>query len=221
MESLQLTASNLKDLVIFLLPGFLFLLLFFYQIPDKRKTDLITILFSVIASLVINFIAVLDIEFLNSINGLNLNLPYQGTPVFLISLLLSICFSVATVKWVKSDNFDEWSERLFKVTAAPFGRVWNRFFNIKAKVTILRVILTGKTAYIGKLDSASVDPNDQIQELILTDPYLFEMQAGQPMVKRIKETESILLRGETIESIEKIESKYAKKLFDLSKSNDE
>lgn len=208
MDAFSLTVANLRDVFLFLSPGFIFILLFFYQIPGKSKDSLTIIFFSVLLSLIIDSFS---IEVLKIISVL-FHIPIQVNE-FWLAIALSILLAIGIAKIVQTHFFKKLSKILFHVNAEPFGRVWNDFFNVQT-ITVLRVFLSDGTCYIGKLDRASMDPDD-IQEITLLDPYYFELIRGRPTVTRVKETTSVLLQSNAIKSVEKIASDEAKKLYEL------
>lgn len=213
MEAFSLTVSDLQTVILFLLPGFLFLVLFFYQIPDRRKSDLTTVFFSVLASVVIHGISAWVLSVFYSLFHLHLKPPVEDGVFIILQVILSICLSILIVLFIRSNYFRWWSRKIFKVDTAPFGRVWNDFFSVK-EITVLRICLDNSLCYIGILDKASIDPNDDIQELILLDPFYYTIKKRKPTVTRIKETSSILLQGIAIKSVEKITYEEARKLYD-------
>jgi hypothetical protein len=211
MDAFSQSVANLQEMILFLAPGLIFILLFFYQIPGKRKDDFTTIFLSVIFSLLIDSLALGVTQLISTTWHISL----QGRYSFWLAVTLSILLAVVAARIVQSTVFRRLSKAIFKIDAEPFGRVWNGFFNIQRN-TVLRVYLTDGTCYIGKLDKASMDPDDDIQEFTLTDPYYFRIKKGRAIATRITETSSILLQASTIRSIEKINNIEAKKLYQLS-----
>ncbi len=214
MESLSTTISDLQNLILFLAPGFIFMLAFFYQIPDRKKSESTVIFISVLASLLINSITTGALQLINWFSRLKLHLPINGFIFWIITLFFSILFSILLVKFVKSPLFTFLSRKIFDVDTVPFGRVWNAFFAVR-HITVLRIYLNDGTCYIGKLDAASIDPDDEVQEVTLLEPYYYEVKNGKPTVVRIKEVTSVLRKGDSIKSVEKINYDDAKQLYAL------
>lgn len=82
MEALGLNANNLKELSFFLLPGLVFIYIFFLQIPDRKKSDLILIFLSVLASSLLNFLTIYIFVVITFVTHLKLDLVYSD-PVWL------------------------------------------------------------------------------------------------------------------------------------------
>lgn len=214
MEPLKISIGDLQNLILFLAPGFIFMLAFFYQIPDRKKSEFTVIFISVLASLLIKYITTWIFQLLNWFSQLKLHLPTDGTGFWFTMVVVSLILAILLVRFVKSSSFKFLSSKLFDVDAVPFGRVWNAFFAVK-QITVLRIYLEDGTCYIGKLDAASIDPDDEIQEVTLLEPYYYEIKNGKPTVIRIKEVNSVLLKGDSIKSVEKINYDDAKKLYAL------
>src|SRR5258706_1147695 len=214
MELIKITTGDLQNLILFLAPGFIFMLAFFYQIPDRKKSEFTVIFVSVLASLLIKVLTTWIIQVLNWFSQLKLHLPTDGTGFWFTMIILSLLLAICAVKFVKSSWFKVLSKRIFDVDAVAFGRVWNAFFAVK-QITVLRIYLQDGTCYIGKLDAASIDPNDEIQEVTLLEPYYYEIKNGKPTVISIKEVDTVLLQAASIKSVEKINYNWAKKLYKL------
>ena|SRR5258708_4506895 len=211
MDTFGQSVTSLQSIILFLAPGLIFIILFLYQVPGKKKDDFTTIFLSVIFSLIIDSLALGISQLLSSIWHISI----QGRYEFWFAVILSIILAISAARIVQNLLFRRLSKFIFNIDAEPFGRVWNEFFNIQ-KNTVLRVYLTDGTCYIGKLDKASMDPDDDVQEITLIDPYYFQMKKKKAIVTRITETSSILLQANSIRSIEKINSAEAKKLYQLS-----
>lgn len=203
MEAFSLTVTNLESVIFFLSPGFLFIVLFFYQIPDRKKSDFTIVLWSVVFSVLINNFNL----FLLALLHIQLD---PNTALFqLFSLLLSIIYAFLAAMAIKSRYFIAINYRVFGVKQFPFGRLWNHFFNVK-RVTIVRVTLQDGTSYIGQLRHYSVDPDD-VQELEIFKIYSYNKATAEYV--KVDETESMLIRGDTIATIEKISRQAAKELY--------
>lgn len=210
MDPLGSNVTNLQEVIFFLLPGFLTILLFYYQIPDRRKSDLTVTILSVIASVIITYIAVIIYTGVNTV--FKQSFPTSGIWFDLAKIFLSLVSSIALARFVESDLFGIINKKIFQVGMYPFGRLWNSFFKMDSSA-VLKVFLQDGTAYIGRLRRSSYDPNDDVQELELSDPYSFDRGTGN--VVRIDETDRVLILGNAILSIEKIKEKEAKKLYSL------
>ena len=77
----------------------------------------------------------------------------------------------------------------------------------------MRISLLDGSCYIGQLGRVSFDPNDDVQEIEILNPYVYVKPKAK--VKKIHETASMLLQGNAIISIEKIRDQEARKLYDL------
>lgn len=213
MEALGYDVANLQNIIFFLLPGLLTVLLFYYQVPDRRKTDLTVVVLSVIASVGLTYATTVLFSTINALFHVSLSTTHPWFET--TKILLSIILSVLLAKLVQS-NFFAWVNKfIFNVNAYPFGRLWNLFFRVQSQ-TVVKVFLLNGNAYIGRLQKSSFDPNDEVQELVLTEPYWFEPEKA--LITKIQETESVLILGSAIMSVEKITNQEAKKLYDFPAS---
>ena len=71
MDLIGLTPPELQEVVFFLLPGILFVWLFFFQIPDRRKSGFLTVVLSVVISVLMTFVTELLYVFVDWITNLN------------------------------------------------------------------------------------------------------------------------------------------------------
>lgn len=210
MEALGYSVANLQNVIFFLLPGLVTVLLFYYQVPDRRKTDLTIVVLSVIASVSLTFVTAAIFSLINNFAKTQIeatNPWFEGTKI-----VLGIFIAIILARLVESTFFTWLNKKIFKVSAYPFGRIWNTFFRVESK-TVVKVLLTDGSAYIGLLAVSSFDPNDDVQELILKEPYSFDSEKAT--ITKIEETESVLILGTAIMSIEKITQEEAKKLYNL------
>ena len=208
MEALGYDVANLQNVIFFLLPGLLTVLLFYYQVPDRRKTDLTVIVLSVIASVALTYTTALIFAAFNYLFQQHIeitNLWFEATKI-----LLSVLLAIILAKLVESRFFLFINEKVFNVASYPFGRLWNTFFKVQTQ-TVIKVMLQNGSAYIGRYKRSSFDPNDDVQELELSDPYSFERETAK--ITKIKEAESVLILGSSIMSVEKISREEAKKLY--------
>ena len=207
--------SNLNELiplVSFLLPGFITIILFFYQVSEKRKPELETIIFSVLCSIILGFFTNLIFLLINAITNLRLNLKNDGYGFTVVSITFGIIFSVILARFFKSKFFGFINKKLFGITTYPFGRLWNKFLDLPPN-TVLKIFLNNEIVYVGILKRFSIDPDDDKQEIELSSPVYFNPQTNQ--FKPITETENILISRESIVAIEKIDEKEAKKIYKL------
>lgn len=252
MEALGLNVDNLRELSFFLLPGLIFIYIFFLQIPDRKKSDLILVLLSVIASTILNFFTeyilyfvnfITNLQFklnpnnlqfiqfldpnlqffiniisliLNTITHFKLNLTPTVSFFPLISIVLSFLLARSLAQLVRSPHFQTLVKALFNIKGHPFGRLWNAFFDVEDK--IIRVTLDKNIIYVGYLNRVSTDPNDDVQEIELLNPYRY-IQENRNVIK-IPETSNMLIPINSIISIEMITDIEAKRLYKLpNKSN--
>lgn len=210
MDILGYEVANLQNVIFFLLPGLLMVLLFYYQVPDRRQSDLTVIFFSVVASVSITYAAALIFTILNILFHFNLSIT---NPWFeFTKIVLSIILAILLARLVGSNFFGFLNKRVLKVNSYPFGRIWNTFFKLEGP-TVFKVSLLDGNSYIGLINRSSFNPNDDIQEIELLDPYSYKRDKGTIM--KIKESESVLVPGAAIASIEKITAAEAKKLYIL------
>lgn len=210
MEALGYSVANLQNVIFFLLPGLLTVLLFYYQVPDRRKTDLTVIVLSVIASVSLTYATTFSFFAINNLFQQNFSAtgPWFETTKILLSVLLAILLA----RFVESSLFLGVNKKVFTVKTYPFGRLWNTFFKVQDK-TVVKVLLLNGSAYIGILSKSSFDPNDEVQELELAEPYTFEQEKAA--ITKIQETESVLILGSAIMSVEKITLEEARKLYNF------
>src|SRR5256885_6017717 len=106
MDTFSQSVSNLQEIILFLTPGLIFILLFFYQIRGKRKDDFTTVFLSVVLSLLIDSLAVGLIQ----LSSLVLHIKLQGSYGFWLAVLLSILLSVVAARIVQNRVFRKLSK---------------------------------------------------------------------------------------------------------------
>ncbi|HSW97150.1 MAG TPA: DUF6338 family protein [Candidatus Saccharimonadales bacterium] len=214
MEAFSLTPTGLQNIIFFLLPGFIFISLFFHQIPDKKKSDFIIVLVSVVISAVLNNLTNLLLNLFINILHVSKDINFYSLCSQTLSLLFAVIFAIFAAKMVQSENklFRFINKKLFGVTQYPFGTLWNGFLKMKPK-SVVRIFLENDSSYIGQLGRVSNNPDDVIPEIELLQPYVYDKVNSK--VKRIKETERMLIQGSSITSIEKIIDEEAKKLYKI------
>ena len=210
MEALGYDVANLQNVIFFLLPGLLTVLLFYYQVPDRRQSDLTVVVLSVIASVGITYITALLFTLLNAL--FQLNLSFTNPWFEFTKIVLSILFAIFLARFAAGKVFGFVNKKVLKVQSYPFGRIWNTFFKID-RPTAFKVFLLDGNSYIGLLSRSSFDPNDDVQEIELLDPYSFKKDKGT--ITKIRETESVLILGSAIASVERISQDEARKLYNL------
>jgi hypothetical protein len=104
MEFFHISPSDLESLVFFLLPGFIFMFFFFYQIPDKKKSDFIIIFISVICSVIFNFITNFIFNAITYLSHLKLTIQPDNPWTNWVSIFLGILFSIVLARVVQSEN---------------------------------------------------------------------------------------------------------------------
>lgn len=210
MDALGTNTSNLKDVILFLLPGFITILLFFYQIPDRKKSDLTMTILSVTTSVVLAFLTSLFFLFLKATTHMTYSVT-TASPYFLFTeIVLSIFLALLMAEIVRSRMFTFINEHLFRVELYPLRRVWDIFFNVEHE-TVVKVFLNDGTCYIGKLNITSNNPDDDVREVELLDPYYFYKSKSK--IEPIEETGSVLIQASAITSVEKIIDEEANKLY--------
>lgn len=212
MEAIGLTPNNLRDLVLFLLPGVAFVYFFFHQIPDRKKSDFILIVLSVVFSVILNKLTASLFFLINFITNIGTNLTSDNTSLFGVALtVITLLASIVSAKFVKSKYFLIIDKKIFDVDGYPFGNLWNLFFFVKDR--FVKVNLKDGSSYIGQLFKTSYNPDDNDQEIIIKNPYTFDRINNQ--VRRIKETGSMLLRAGSITSVEMINDNDAKEIYKI------
>lgn len=209
MDLFELSATGLRDVIVFLFPGFVFMYLFFYQIPDRKKSDLTTIVISVIASTLLGGLSQFLLSYFFTLPTDQL-LPIS----FWTSLTLAVVFSMLIARFMQSENhfFKRINHTLFRVDYYPFGTLWNAFFKMRPD-SYVKVTLTDGRSYVGKLGRVSNDTNDDHQALELLKPFIYDSERRR--VNRITETDSMFIQGASIAVIEKITDENAKILYKL------
>lgn len=208
IELLNSNTANLVAVVFFLLPGFLAIMLFQYLVPSREKSDLQTIVLSVAASVGLSYLAEIFYGLLNFLSNINLNLNPSKFVFGLTSLLIGLLSTMLLAQFVKSGKFDNFNSRFLK--RRPFGRLWDYFLDSPPN-TVVKVFTSDNKAYIGIIKEFSFDPGDEVQELVLWKPVYYDALSKKP--SRIKEVETVLLKGHAIVSIEKIVPKEALKVY--------
>jgi small nuclear ribonucleoprotein (snRNP)-like protein len=204
MEAFNFTVANLKNVIFFLLPGVIFISLFSYQIPDRKKSDFKLILWSVVTSALLNLFLVWILSIFK--------LKLDDLTLFIFSIAYSFIIAILAADFVRSKHFIRFNDKIFGIHYYPFGRLWNAYFEVK-KFTIVRVSLQDGLSYIGHLKRVSIDPNDDKQELEIDKLYAYDKSTAQ--YKKIDETESMLIRGDAITTVEKIEEQAARQLYNF------
>ncbi len=202
MENLFSNFSGMQQTIYLLLPGFLFIIFFLYQIPSKKRSDLEIIIWSVFISVV-----------LSSLTGWLLSLltlKYTSVEFNLTNIFLGLFFALTLAKIMRSQKFGFINRKFLGIKIFPFSRLWNDFFNTKEN-TVVKVFMNNGIIYVGVIRNSSVDPNDDIQELELWKPMYFDKELRK--LTTIKETVSVLLNGNSIISVEKISDEESKQLY--------
>lgn len=208
MENLSTNLVVLQQTVYFLLPGFLTIIFFIYQIPSKKRSDLEIIIWSVFISVA-----------LSTLSGWLLSeskYQYNSVEFSLTNIVLGLFFALILAKIIKSERFSFFNRKFLGIKVFPFSRLWNDFFNTKENIAV-KVFMNNSIIYVGVIRSSSVDPNDDIQELELWKPMYFDKEKGT--LFPIKETVSVLLNGNSIISVEKISDKESKQLYSIKRKH--
>ena len=214
MDLLHFTPSDLENIVFFLLPGFLFIFLFFYQIPDKKKSDFIIIFVSVIFSAILHFFTTSLFNAITFITHLKWTIPSENLWTNWVSIFLGIILSIILARLLRSDSkilkaINDW---IFKVEQYPFGTMWNAFLKMTPD-SYVKVTVQDGTVYVGKLGRVSNESDDDMQEIELLKPFIFNKLKKK--ITRIIETDTMMIQGAAISSIEKITDQEAQKLYRL------
>jgi len=209
-DILSLNLKDLQEVIFFLLPGFLTIVFFFYQIPTRKKSDLSVVTFSIVFSVVLSYFAGLLFGLVNLLTNLRLNLVSEGFGFNITRIILGIFLAVLLARFIRGRAFAFINERVLKIKVFPFGRLWNSFLNLP-KGTVLKVFMNNGVVYIGTLRRFSIDPNDDMQELELGKPVYYD-PSNRKFVS-VKETESVLLNRSAIISIEQISDEEARKIY--------
>ncbi len=215
MEAFNLTPSALESVIFYLLPGFILIFLFYYQIPDRKKSDFTVVIWSVVASYILNWATVNFFGLLNIITNLKLGLTRDILFFPVIRMLLGIIGAVVLAKIVKSDFFSVLNKKILDIHVYPFGRLWNDFFRLPEN-SVAKIFLNNGLCYIGVIKRTSVDPNDDVQEIELWKPLYYDSKKHRKIP--IKETQSVLIQTQSIVSVELIDPLQAKILYPGLKS---
>jgi hypothetical protein len=201
--------TNLVAVVLFLLPGFLAILFFQYLVPSREKSDLQTTVLSVASSVGLSYLSGLFYNLLDLLSKIKINLTPSKFVFSLTSLIIGVLLASLIAKITRSDSFSNIVKR------KPFGRPWDHFLDSTAN-TVVKVFTTDNKAYVGIIKEFSVDPSDDVQEIILWKPVYFD--AYTKKLYRVKEVETVLLKGSAITSIEKIVEEEAGKIYPFTKA---
>lgn len=209
-DILTLKLTDFQTVIFFLLPGFLTIILFFYQIPDRKKSDLSILTFSVVFSVFLSYISALFFGLINLITNLRSDLKNEGFGYDITRIILGVLLALLLAKFVRSKLFVRVNEKVFKINVFPFGRLWNNFLNLPPN-TILKIFLNNGMTYVGIIKHFSIDPDDDNQEIELASPFYYDSKTGN--LSPIKETETVLINRSAIIGIEKISNKEFKKIY--------
>lgn len=207
MDALSLNSTSLQEAVFFLLPGFFTIFLFFYRIPDRKKSDLTVIILAVVVSVLLTSVTNYIFNGINFVTNLKANLNEMSPAFNWVRIFLGLVIAHFLSQFVHSDLFVWINKNILNISYFPFGRLWNSFFRIP-NGTYVKVFMNNGSCYVGLVHATSVDPEDDIQEIELWKPYYFDKEKGS--LKPIIETESVLLLGNSIASIEKVTKKEAR-----------
>jgi len=208
MEALNINPTNLKEVIFFLLPGFIWMLLFSFLIPTRKKSDFVMVVLSVAISALLAISMSWIFSLINTITNLNTKLSVDSDQFVYGTFILVIISVIAVAKLLQSDFFQKLSEKFFKIK--PFGRLWNDFFNLNPN-NVVRVCLKNGKCYVGSVRRSSIDPNDSIQELELWKPLEYDQNTGNSVP--IKETETMLIQANSIVTVEKLSDRLFKKIY--------
>lgn len=210
MEVLNITPSVLETIIFYLLPGFVLIFLFYYQIPDRKKSDLNLVVWSVVASSVINWIVISIYNLINFLSNLKLKFVVDNTYFPIAKICLSLICAYILAKIVKCKWFSKANKKIFDINVYPFGRLWNDFFHLPEN-SVAKIFLNNGLCYIGTIKRTSVDPNDSIQEIELWRPLYYDSKTHNQTP--ISETQSVLIQSQSVTSIELIDPTQAKLLY--------
>lgn len=210
MDPFQFTPDSLEEIVFFLLPGFLFVQFFFFQIPDRKKSDLITVVWSVAASVFLTWLTGNIYNAINFITNIHTKLNVADLNFVYTKFIVMVISAVVLARSFKSKQFQKFICAIFNINVFPFGRIWNSFFHLPPN-SVVKVFLKDGRVYVGIVIRASVDPNDEVQEVELWKPYFFNKETRNFTL--IEETEEVLIQASAIDSIEKVIKESADELY--------
>ncbi len=212
MDLFGLAVTDFFSILFFLIPGFVALQFYYYLSPARDPSDFQRITLAVMISTLSNWIVTVLLQIVPV--GVWI-LPHSGQYPIAFLALSSVFGSLGMLGWVvllKNVEFQRLSKRIFDVDIYPQGKLWNNFFHIPA-FSVVKVFLSNGIVYVGQVGRASTDPNDKPQELLLLSPMYFDQT--QKISTKIEETQSVLVSSDHIVSIELIEEKEAKQLYNI------
>lgn len=215
IDLLNSDISSLIAVVLFLLPGFLAIMFFQYLIPTREKSDLQTIVLSVASSVGLSYLTQTFYGLINYLSQLNLSLKPSKFVLSFTGLIIGLWLAMLLAKLFRSKKFDNFNSHFLK--RKPFGRVWDHFLDAPPN-TAVKVFTSDNKIYIGIIKEFSIDPSDEVQELVLWKPVYYDSFYKKPY--RINEVNTVLLKAHSITSIEKILPEETLKIYpDLKKDS--
>ena len=159
--------SKIVDIIVYVIPGFILLATYSFLVPSKKGSDFARFVASIIFSLpVFGLVSLLEI--------------LVGWEI-VSNRYLYIVFSwplAVIIGWVLATLQSKVFAPLMAIAGVEYSedpRTWNSFFSaFSDSDDFLRVFLTDGTILIGYPEYYSIDPNDDIQEVILSPCYVVD-----------------------------------------------
>lgn len=161
--------DKIPSLLIYFLPGFLFIEVKNFLIPSKKRSDLELVLGSIFWSFFIITISKLFVKtlslfivFNHDVVNSNPTNPFYVTGLLLFALISGILWGkLITSNWYNSQL------QIFKIRHKISANVWNEVLNLPNGGWVKAYLKDRKCMYIGQLIHYSIDPNSEEKELFL------------------------------------------------------
>jgi len=159
--------SKIVDVIIYVIPGFILLATYCFFVPSKKGSDFAGFVGSIILSIpIFGFISLL--ELLLCIKIVSNKLLY---------VLFSWPFAIVIgwfIGWLQKNKFENILKKV-KVEYSKDPRIWNEFFSTFSNSDhFVKALLIDGTILVGYPRYYSIDPNDEIQELVLFPCYVVD-----------------------------------------------
>jgi hypothetical protein len=159
-----LDISRILDIIIFVIPGFILLSIYSLLTPSKKASDFASLVGSIIFSIPIyGFIYVIQTAVC-----LEIVLNRFLYVVFSWPLAIAVGWGMS---WVQKNKAEPILKSI-KIQYRKDPRIWNKFFSSFSNTSsFARFVLTDSTILIGYPKFFSIDPDDELQEVILNPCY--------------------------------------------------
>lgn len=156
--------SKIFDIIIFVIPGFILLSIYSLLVPSKKASDFASFVGSIIFSIPIyGFIYLVQIL-------ISVEIVTQRFLYVILSWPLAVAVGWG-MSWIQKNK----AEKILKAIKIEYRkdpRIWNKFFSAFSNTAnFARFVLTDGKILIGYPKFFSIDPDDQLQEIILNPCY--------------------------------------------------